>query len=341
MNKLMNLNKIFIIFCIFSIITTISFAQSNGRNCFRNFFEREAVGESTINSYLLMYVDYYMYENRIGASNFEEFKKKFKEIMQPLGFDTFNFINVRKGTADTQAVVMSNEKLLVVAFRGSESSSDGKFSPVKVIYDWLLTDFNFFKRTVFSWGWGVRVHYGFYKALNIVYKQLKADILEQLSGTKKKLWITGHSLGGGIAPLAAFRLNKDNIDIQGIYTYGAPRVGNKKFASLFHEKFPDAQRWVNDKDLVTKLPFKFMKYVHYNKPNNIYADGHIVKQDTEFKGVGKATSHKPIKYLQALYDVLPDYVKDEVPAPPTSFRRSISQDTDLINEIQKRIEKQK
>lgn len=307
-------------------------AQSLGKDCFNRVFNANAVGHDLANSYLLMYTSLYSYENQLNTKNFSEYKKKFQELFAPLGIYRFDFVNVRKKTADTQAVVMSNDRIVIVSFRGSEVSSNGKFSPVKLTYDWLLTDFNFFKKRIIWWGFGVKVHRGFYTAMDVVYDDLKNLVDAHMRGTPKKLWITGHSLGAGIAPLFAYRLAEDGIDIQGIHTFASPRISNKKFCELYRKKFPDHQRWVFNNDLVTKLPFKAMGFQHLVAPNNIYEDGRMVIRDYEMKGPGKAKSHLPKSYIHAIYQQLPLEIRDQMPAPP-SLRGGDFSDVELEREF--------
>jgi predicted lipase len=57
----------------------------------------------------------------------------------------------------------------------------------------------------------------------------------------------GHSLGAALATLAADRLP----DVQGLYTFGSPRVGDKGFQAHFRVK---AYRLVNGKDIVPTVP---------------------------------------------------------------------------------------
>lgn len=318
----------FILPCLTAYSQTVQ-----GEKCFYDVFEAKAVGHSIANAYLLMYVAHNTYENRINVANFSEFKKRFEEIFRPLGLSRFDFINVKEKTADTQAVIMSNDKIVIVSFRGSESSSNKKFSPVKMVYDWILTDFNFFKKHVLWWGWNVKVHRGFYNAIDVVYDNVKRLVDSHMSGTPKTLWITGHSLGAGIAPLAAYRLVGDGAGVQGIYTYAGPRLGNDGFVKAFQKRFPDMQRWVLDNDIVTKLPFKAMKFKHCAPPNNIYADGKFVVADSEMQGPGKVRNHVPGMYLQKIYDLLPLELKDKMPPPP-AFGTDISvADTELEREF--------
>lgn len=304
-----------------------------GERCFDKVFEEKVVGHSLANAYLLIYTAYCTYENTMNVANFSEFKKKYQEVFRPLGINRFDFINVKDKTADTQAVIMSNDKLVIVSFRGSESSSNKKFSPVKMVYDWILTDFNFFKKRILWWGWGVKVHRGFYNAIDIVYDDVKKYVDSHMSGTPKTLWITGHSLGAGIAPLAAYRLSEDGVNVQGIYTYAGPRLGNDAFARIFRKRFPDMQRWVLDNDIVTKLPFKAMKFQHCAPPNNIYADGKLILSDSEMKGPGKVKTHVPGMYLQKIFDLLPLELKDKVPPPPAFGGDTGMADTELEREF--------
>ena len=332
-------NKVWIKILLSSIALALLFCMPavaqmvQGADCYERIFEEKAVGHSLANAYLLMYVANNTYENRINVANFLEFKKRFKEIFVPLGIDRFDFIDIREKTADTQAVVMSNDKLVIVAFRGSESSKNKKFSPTKFAYDWILTDFNFFKKRILWWGWGVKVHRGLYNAMEVAYDDLKKYVDSHMAGTPKRLWVTGHSLGAGIAPLAACRLVDDGISVQGIYTYAGPRIGNDAFVKTFKKRFPDMQRWVFDNDLVTKLPLKVMKFQHCAPPNNIYADGKVKLADGEMRGPGKARSHAPGIYLQKIYDLLPLDLKAVVPAPPGLINDAGIADAELEREF--------
>ena len=97
------------------------------------------------------------------------------------------------------------------------------------------------------------------------------DIIEILELNKdKELYITGHSLGGAMATIAASRL-KD--EIEALYTYGSPRVGTRKFVKSFSNV--EHYRHVNNNDVVTSIPLAFMGYVHHCPPRYINYRGHI------------------------------------------------------------------
>ncbi|NJL82058.1 MAG: lipase family protein [Chloroflexaceae bacterium] len=62
-------------------------------------------------------------------------------------------------------------------------------------------------------------------------------------------------MGGALAVLFAAMLAQDKIPITGLYTFGAPRVGNKRFAEAFDRNLKTkAYRVVNEGDLVPHLP---------------------------------------------------------------------------------------
>ncbi len=67
--------------------------------------------------------------------------------------------------------------------------------------------------------------------------------------------MTGHSLGGAIAALTAAELSLEEYvyNLATIYTFGKPRVGNKKFASWFDDQL-DGFRIIHYKDIVPANP---------------------------------------------------------------------------------------
>jgi hypothetical protein len=68
----------------------------------------------------------------------------------------------------------------------------------------------------------------------------------------KNLWITGHSLGGAMATIAGAMCRwEGSLNVAGVYTFGAPKVGDDKFA----QNYPaELQRFENRNDIVPHLP---------------------------------------------------------------------------------------
>ncbi|KIH54336.1 triacylglycerol lipase [Ancylostoma duodenale] len=88
---------------------------------------------------------------------------------------------------------------------------------------------------------------------------LEASTIETcLRNTIGDVTISGHSLGGALATLAASHLVKlkvlENPDKVKLVTFGQPRVGNKEFADAVDEEVDYAYRVVHYHDLVPTIP---------------------------------------------------------------------------------------
>ena len=126
-------------------------------------------------------------------------------------------------------------------------------------------------------------HRGFYQA----YLSIRPQILEALQGYQKEgnlseLVICGHSLGGGMATVAAF-------DLAGLspihYSFAGPRVFNVAGAKAFDEIVSQRSvRVTNDSDIVPTMPmavmpngnsFNHVGQLHHFKYNmGNYSDNH-------------------------------------------------------------------
>jgi triacylglycerol lipase len=110
-----------------------------------------------------------------------------------------------------------------------------------------------------------RVHSGFKQEVDRLW-----PLIEQtLAGNKQDLWFAGHSLGGAMATICAGRskLSKIASDPKGLFTYGSPRVGNRAYVSYYRLVH---YRWVNNNDIVTRVPPTWWGYHHAGR--EIYID---------------------------------------------------------------------
>ena len=158
---------------------------------------------------------------------------------------------------DTQGFVAESDDAIIVAFRGTQPDRP---------MDWFV-DFDVNRG---SWDHNVgHVHDGFYRALRKVWgvRLANKEILPSrlLNRGNKTIWITGHSLGGALAELcAAQALFVSRIPVQGVYTFGQPRVGNKEFADAVNEKLGSGIfRFINDRDIVPRVPLFSMGFCHF------------------------------------------------------------------------------
>ena len=69
-----------------------------------------------------------------------------------------------------------------------------------------------------------------------------------------------------------FALNLPGVHVKSV-TYGTPRVGNDRWASLFDDKVPDFVRINNKKDPVPTLPYEFLGFHHPHGEIHIVGPG--------------------------------------------------------------------
>jgi len=99
------------------------------------------------------------------------------------------------------------------------------------------------------------VHMGF----QLVYEHIRrsiADLLKNNCQGAQTIWVTGHSLGGALADLAAYDVLK-NVKlgpVPQLYTFAGPRAGAPDFAGAFMAVIKECNRIVNFMDVVPQVP---------------------------------------------------------------------------------------
>jgi len=179
-----------------------------------------------------------------------EAKPKFREL---LGMDA------RLISRDnTQAYLLTNDAHVVLAFRGTEAptSIDG-------LKDWLLTDAvnllivpaGRLGTDFIAAGVAARFHQGFINALAEIWEPVFEATTAELKAADRPLWITGHSLGGALALLAAWLFLRKFVNVHQIYTFGGPMIGNKDAVRAFDNELKGKIfRYVEPRDPVPQLP---------------------------------------------------------------------------------------
>ena len=95
------------------------------------------------------------------------------------------------------------------------------------------------------------VHSGFYQQFTALQPRIENPLR---SRPNRPLLITGHSLGGAIAILAAATW-VDQHPLLGLHTYGQPMAGKATFIRYVRSRFLDRYfRFVNDSDVVPRVP---------------------------------------------------------------------------------------
>lgn len=168
-----------------------------------------------------------------------------RELIQKLGFRDSESIS----GGSMQGYVIDAGEESIIALRGTEHHE----------YD-ILQDLRFL-RVKSEQG---SMHGGFVKGYNPMHEQINA-LLDRYEA--KRVWVTGHSLGGALAIVCAHRLLVDGKHtIAGVMTFGQPKVARQDTA-LFLGPELDGKYvfFVNDMDPITRL---IDPYVHF---------GHMVR----------------------------------------------------------------
>gem|GEM_PF-1946546 len=158
--------------------------------------------------------------------------------------------DVKQKNVDTQVFAVATDEVVFVSFRGTEPKE----------FNDIITDAKFKQKPLAGHPdlpQGVEVHSGFYDALDVVYSSI-CDWLSENKVNDKALYVTGHSLGGALSLLLAFRLAENqNISSERltVYNYGCPRIGNEAFAACYDRTIGTTTfRVVHGNDIVTKVP---------------------------------------------------------------------------------------
>jgi triacylglycerol lipase len=149
----------------------------------------------------------------------------------------------------------------------------------------------------------IKVHCGFQDALNSLAGQITTFLqpfrAPAPAAPAKKLFITGHSLGGAMATLfAASEIAAGRAgDLSALYTFGSPRVGNKAFKDWFNAALHAPKcRFVNDEDIVTRVAPRELDYEHIDKVYFLDASGHL-----DLENVGW------LRFLNTVVDAATDF----------------------------------
>jgi hypothetical protein len=207
--------------------------------------------------------------------------------MADAGFGKFLWHNFETPLTAICAFAASSEEYHILAFRGTKLPQDW-------IVDLACTAVGF--EEVFPHTPAIgEIHAGFGGCLARGLQKIR--LMLRSRKMDKPLLITGHSLGGALAALAAvyFSVTKAPVPIvKRIYTFGQPRVGLQNFCSAY-SRFVRGKlvRFVNNRDLVPRVPLRCQKYAD---------GGAMIHFDSS--GVASLDSPEWRKYLATPFETL-------------------------------------
>ena len=170
-------------------------------------------------------------------------------------FNTFSEFEM----GETQGFVASTDSVVIVSYRGTDDAGDW----------WTNGDFRYLDSGEYG-----SVHRGFYRAFHDSRNEVVRRLVEA-GADQKPVVLTGHSLGGAIATIAAAEWFS-TYRIRSIYTYGQPAAGFTALRSFLDVRYGDRfSRFVNEGDLVPRVP---PGYRHVGKLFHFKGGGRLVHE---------------------------------------------------------------
>jgi len=149
--------------------------------------------------------------------------------------------------ASTRVLVVSNADALLVAFKGTD--------PL-VLATWITDLAALPKRP--------DIHGGFSAALEAVWDELRTVLTNE--GRGKRVFVTGHSLGGALAVLAARRARDElGLTVAAVYAFGMPRAGDAAFGTSYDALTNVSYRFVYGDDFVAQVPPSHWGFRHVGR----------------------------------------------------------------------------
>mmetsp|Transcript_9591 Transcript_9591/g.23904 ORF Transcript_9591/g.23904 Transcript_9591/m.23904 type:complete len:384 (+) Transcript_9591:88-1239(+) len=234
------------------------------------------LGNLTFDYYQALDIYYFATAAYCTASNIDAWDSGRKALIHPdveavVAYNTTVPLlwNIEKAPVLFFILYYPKNDTIVLSFQGTQGDSMG---------DWV-DDFMFAMGTPpDTWGWpsgedidvDLRIEDGFAYAWDELRDQafnLTTTLMDTYPSAK--YMVTGHSLGGALASLAAADLALNGIPVDMVYLFGAPRAGNLGWAFFYNELLAlknVTYRLVNQRDPVPHIPYTgitFMRGYHH------------------------------------------------------------------------------
>jgi hypothetical protein len=163
---------------------------------------------------------------------------------------------------EMQGVCFTRGERAYLVFRGTVTATDWLVDALSFPFFWPLQHFGF------GFGW----------------RALRGDVMEWIGKLPREmpLFVTGHSLGGALAHLAALHLAGQGRPIAQIITFGAPKFAYWGTAKRFNEQSANLNgqtleaitlNVVNKHDLVARVPPRWLGFRDVGRPIQNEKDG--------------------------------------------------------------------
>ena len=146
-------------------------------------------------------------------------------------------------------LVGQNADGIIVAFRGTLPPS---LKVPESLLNWLEDFFDIPKTAPNVPG---EVHSGFYDATMSIIAGVATAMQNLNPSPSKKIFVTGHSLGGAMASIGAYILSQTyHLPIQQVITFASPRPGDTDFRIGYQSVIINQVRYENHDDIVPLVP---------------------------------------------------------------------------------------
>jgi triacylglycerol lipase len=208
----------------------------------------------------------------------------------PQGYSLIHAI--RSSAGEVFGFIAESADTIVVAFRGTATLRN-----VNSYLDISQIQYPFVKNSG-------KTHRG----ITHLYIAARYPIMNEINrlSPDKRLFVTGHSLGGGLAALFALDAAV-NTKFQNpiLYTFASLPIGDQCFTKRFYKEVKHSIRIMNINDTVTNrmTPFLFKKEPLINQ---------LVGQEIvlNFQKCSTTLNHKILCYYHALSKIFPRFAKD-------------------------------
>jgi len=183
-----------------------------------------------------------------GIYNSHKIPEKNRKQFKSVGYigDVFSVVG---GVEEIEAALVGKtETELIISFRGTLPPAP----TIPSFLDWMQDLLAVPIKNKHLTG---KVHCGFLIAFLLLEKGILDAISKLDPESKLPIYITGHSKGGGIAPIAGVYLKNNNgLSIENIITFAGPNPGDSEFCREYNRMFDSAVRYENYLDIVPLLP---------------------------------------------------------------------------------------
>ncbi|OKP85989.1 lipase [Paenibacillus helianthi] len=197
--------------------------------------------------------------------------------------------------------IMESPQEIIIAFRGSSSTAN-----------WISNanatqkKYKYIKENCLT-------HRGFTN----IYSSARSGILSALSRLSpgKRLYITGHSLGGALATLCAPDVAVHTaFNTPHLYTYGSPRAGDPAFAKACSRYVPNSYRIGNLFDAAVYVPPSI--FIMPGRDKRYYYSHVQTFYPLSFQNGSVSLNHALSSYFRELSKLRPEFTKQLCASTP-------------------------